>query len=118
MTHIVTSSHFETLKSGRMVFPGAEVSDEEAAANPRLVDRGALTPRGANEAERKAAEEAAAAEAKEAEEKAVAEQAAAASTGSSAGGAQEAQETKPTPPKSRRSKAPATPVPNKEDDPK
>jgi FtsZ-interacting cell division protein ZipA len=65
MSYVVTSPHVRTLKSGRMVHPGQEVSDEEAADNPRLVERGDLTLRqDSGEAERKAAEEQAATERK------------------------------------------------------
>ncbi len=43
MTFVVTSSKSETLKSGRMVFPGQEIPDQEAEPNTRLIERGALT---------------------------------------------------------------------------
>lgn len=43
MTYVVTSPKKETLKNGRMVFPGQEIPDQEAETNPRLIERGALT---------------------------------------------------------------------------
>lgn len=45
MTYLVTSSQHITLKSGRLVHPGQEVSDIEAEESPGLIDRGALTQR-------------------------------------------------------------------------
>jgi hypothetical protein len=45
MSYVVTSTHPECLESGRMVAPGAEISNTEARKNQRLIDRGALTER-------------------------------------------------------------------------
>lgn len=45
MTHVVTSDHVESLRSGRLVAPGEEVSDTEARQNPKLIDRGVLSER-------------------------------------------------------------------------
>ncbi len=42
MSYRVRSSHVETLHDGRMVEPGASISDAEAKKNPRLVERGVL----------------------------------------------------------------------------
>ncbi|HEY6731897.1 MAG TPA: hypothetical protein VI039_12855 [Solirubrobacterales bacterium] len=42
MSYRVASSHVESLHDGRMVEPGASVSDADAKKNPRLVERGVL----------------------------------------------------------------------------
>jgi hypothetical protein len=43
MSYRVTSNHVESLHDGRMVEPGATISDADAKKNPRLVKRRALS---------------------------------------------------------------------------
>ena len=107
MTYVVTSSHQETLKSGRQVFPGQDVSNKEAEENPRLIERGALTQR-QKPGQSKAPAPAPAPSPPEQPEGEKQESP-----------APEPEAAKSTPPRpSRRTKAPASSVPNKEDDPK
>ena len=107
MTYVVTSATKETLKSGRMVFPGQEIPDREAAPNTRLIVRGALIRRqeeADEEGEAPAPEPNATPPNPEGEKAAPpAPEPAAKSTPSR---------------QSRRSKAPTSSGPNKEDDPK
>jgi len=42
MSYRVASSHVESLHDGRMVEPGASITDADAKKNPRLVERGVL----------------------------------------------------------------------------
>ena len=42
MSYRVNSSHVEALHDGRMVEPGASISDADAKKNPRLLERGVL----------------------------------------------------------------------------
>lgn len=45
MTYVVAGGHVESLKSGRLVSAGTEISNAEARQNQRLIDRGVLIER-------------------------------------------------------------------------
>lgn len=54
MTYVVAGGHVESLKSGRLVSAGNEISNAEARENPRLIERGVLIERPAKKPKSKA----------------------------------------------------------------
>lgn len=58
MTYLVNSEHVESLRGGRLVGPGDEVSDADAKRNQHLIDRGVLTKRPGRKSSTKAGDSA------------------------------------------------------------